>query len=197
VSPIISEIIWARQLSMKIRSNIIAAKSMFKGLNALQNLEKTAGVLQDTITKWERERFSDWHSEIMNILQDRDQRPKYEMTGQLMEFVYDQQKSGGLLKVNYSEKLVTLVKDARAVGEHGYKDQLHPDIVRIVEQAKKFYKEGVALKQVANFYNSMGTQVIQCQKPMIIQQAQRFEAAVNQPMASNQRGQDGQMTVTW
>ena len=42
-----------------------------------------------------------------------------------MEFVYDQQKSGGLLKVNYSEKLVTLVKDSRAVGEHGYKDKLH------------------------------------------------------------------------
>jgi len=63
--------------------------------------------------------------------------------------------AGGLLKVNYSEKLVTLVKDARALGEHGFP----PDksITAIVDRAKKFYKEGVALKQIANFYNSMGS----------------------------------------
>ena len=35
-----------------------------------------------------------------------------------MEFDY---KAGGLLKVNYSEKLVTLVKDARMLGEYGFK----------------------------------------------------------------------------
>ena len=39
------------------------------------------------------------------------------MSGELMEFDFE---AGGLLKVNYSEKLVTLVKDARALGEHGY-----------------------------------------------------------------------------
>jgi len=39
------------------------------------------------------------------------------MTGELMEFDYE---AGGLLKVNYSEKLVTLVKDSRAIAEHGF-----------------------------------------------------------------------------
>ena len=74
------------------------------------------------------------------------------MTGQLMEFDFE---AGGLLKVNYSEKLVTLVKDARAIGEHGF--PLDKKITAIVDQAKKFYKEGVTLKQIANFYNSRGT----------------------------------------
>jgi len=74
-----------------------------------------------------------------------------------MEFDYE---AGGLLKVNYSEKLVTLVKDARAIGEHGF--PLDKNILAIVNQAKKFYKEGVVLKQIANFYNSMGTQMIDC-----------------------------------
>ena len=36
------------------------------------------------------------------------------MSGQLMNFDYE---AGGYLKVNYSEKLVTLVKDARVLGE--------------------------------------------------------------------------------
>lgn len=58
-----------------------------------------------------------------------------------MEFDYE---AGGLLKVNYSDKLVTLVKDARMLGEMGFK--INKDIINITENAKKFYKEGVSLK---------------------------------------------------
>ena len=83
-----------------------------------------------------------------------------------MEFDYE---AGGLLKVNYSEKLVTLVKDARVLGEHGFK--IPKPVHSITENAKKFYKEGVTLKQAANFFNSMGTQMIDCQKPLMIEKA--------------------------
>lgn len=62
--------------------------------------------------------------------------------------------------MNYSEKLVTLVKDARVLQEHGFK--IPKAVLDVTENAKKFYKEGVTLKQVANFYNSMGTQMIDC-----------------------------------
>lgn len=64
----------------------------------------------------------------------------------------------------------------------------------MTENAKKFYKEGVTLKQVANFYNSMGTQMIDCQKPMMIQKAQAFEFLIKNPKGT--RGNDGK-TVTW
>jgi dynein heavy chain 2 len=69
-----------------------------------------------------------------------------------MEFDFE---AGGLLRVNYSDKLVTLVKDARILAEMGFK--IDKEIINVTEKAKKFYKEGVTLKQVANFYNSMGT----------------------------------------
>ena len=58
-----------------------------------------------------------------------------------MSFDYD---AGGLLKVNYSEKLVTLVKDARVLGEHGFK--FPKKVHECTEMAKKFYKEGVTCK---------------------------------------------------
>ena len=58
-----------------------------------------------------------------------------------MEFDY---QAGGLLKVNYSERLVSLVKEARVLGEHGFK--IPKAIHTITENAKKFYKEGVTLK---------------------------------------------------
>ncbi len=63
------------------------------------------------------------------------------MSGQLMEFDYE---AGGLLKVNYSEKLVTLTKDARVLGEHGF--NIPGQIFTMTQNAKKFYKEGVTLK---------------------------------------------------
>ena len=49
------------------------------------------------------------------------------MTGELMEFDH----TAGDLLVNYSEKLVTLVKDARAIGELGF--QYDKTIFKIVE----------------------------------------------------------------
>lgn len=65
------------------------------------------------------------------------------MTGQLMEFDFSH-KEGGLLKVNYSEKLVTLVKDARILGEYGFK--IPKPVFDVTENAKKFCKEGITLK---------------------------------------------------
>ena len=106
-----------------------------------------------------------------------------------MEFDYE---AGGLLKVNYSDKLVTLVKDSRLLAEMGFK--IHKDIHTVVENAKKYYKEGVTLKQVANFYNSMGTQMIECQKPMMLDKAQGFEYIIKNP--KGKRGDDGK-SVTW
>jgi len=52
----------------------------------------------------------------------------------------------------------------------------------------------VTLKQVANFYNSMGTQMIECQKPMMLEKAQRFQQIIQNP--KGQKSQDGK-TVTW
>jgi len=42
VSPAISAIIWARQLSKKIESNLAAAKSLFRDVPALQRLVSVA-----------------------------------------------------------------------------------------------------------------------------------------------------------
>jgi dynein heavy chain 2, cytosolic len=114
------------------------------------------------------------------------------MTGQLMEFDFSH-KDGGLLKVNYSEKLVTLVKDARVLGEHGFK--IPKPVHDVTENAKKFYKEGVTLKQVANFYNSMGTQMIDCQKPMMLEKLQGFEYIIQNPKGGKSGSEQG--NVTW
>jgi dynein heavy chain 2 len=142
-----------------------------------------------TINDYGKQLFNDWLQTFKNALSNKDERAKYEMTGQLMEFDYE---AGGLLKVNYSEKLVTLVKDARILGEHGF--NIPKEIHQITENAKKFYKEGVTLKQAANFFNSMGTQMIDCQKPMMIDKANEFEALIKNPKG---KGSSNEGMVKW
>ena len=93
--------------------------------------------MRQQIQSFEQNLFQTWVKKITEALRDRDQQQKYRMTGQLMEFDFTH-KEGGLLKVNYSEKLVTLVKDARVLGEHGFK--IPSEVHKVTENAKKFYK---------------------------------------------------------
>lgn len=81
VSPVISAIIWARQLSQKIDSNIMAAKSLFMDLPALQRLVTVANDLRASIGSYERGRFEDWQRSILSVLQDPNSQKKYQMTG--------------------------------------------------------------------------------------------------------------------
>lgn len=49
------------------------------------------------------------------------------------------------------------------------------DIMAEVDTAQRFYRYGMVLKQRANFYNHIGTEMIQCQKPMMLKDALKFE----------------------
>jgi dynein heavy chain 2, cytosolic len=164
---------------------------MFGDLSGMQKLGSESQDLCKQIRSFEEDLFSRWVDRIKKALQDPNQKSKYQMTGQLMEFDFNH-KEGGLLKVNYSEKLVTLVKDARVLGEHGFK--IPKPVHDVTENAKKFYKEGVTLKQVANFYNSMGTQMIDCQKPMMLEKLQGFEFIIQNPKGKNNGDSS---SVTW
>lgn len=142
---------------LKIQNNLKVSKGLLADLSGMMSLENASNEIMRAIKDFESNLFTTWVEGIKRSMQDPNQRQKFEMSGQLMEFDYE---AGGLLKVNYSPKLVTLVKDARVLGEHGFK--IPKAVHTITENAKKFYKEGLTLKQAANFFNSMGTQMIDC-----------------------------------
>lgn len=54
--------------------------------------------------------------------------------------------NNGLLKVNYSERLVLLIRETRQLLELGYRKQISSEINKVVENGKKFYKEALTLK---------------------------------------------------
>jgi hypothetical protein len=120
----------------------------------------------------------------------------------------------GNMVVNYSERLVTLLKDCRQLIEMGM--SVSDKIRAAAADAEKFYRYGVMLKkvkrsavvtcvhcvpmslidgflllacprshpvctQVANFYNTMGSQIIPSQKSMLLEPLLEFEQAVQKP----------------
>lgn len=75
-----------------------------------------------------------------------------QMNGKMIELDLE----NSLLTVNYSEKLILLIRDIRQLSELGLKKQIPSDVLSIAENGKKYYKEALALKKIAHFYNNMG-----------------------------------------
>ena len=64
--------------------------------------------------------------------------------------------------------------------------------------AHRFYRHGVVLKQVANFYNTIDTQIVRSQKPLLLDFALQFEQLATNPRAkaSGDKGSGGKL-ITW
>ena len=52
---------------------------------------------------------------------------------------------------------------------------IHKSILNASAEGEKYYRYGVMLKKVGNFYNSMETQIINEQKPMLLDSLLVFE----------------------
>ena len=88
--------------------------------------------------------------------------------------VLDQKK--GLLTVNYSDKLLRLLKEVRQLASLGL--SIPSKIVSCANQGEKFYRYGVTLKQIAHFYNTIDTQMLPCQQALMLEEAMTFEKLI-------------------
>ena len=68
------------------------------------------------------------------------------MNGKLMELDH----KDGKLKVNYGERLVTLLREVRTLTALGY--PIPAKIQHVANIGNKFYRHGVILKQVSKLY---------------------------------------------
>ena len=57
----------------------------------------------------------------------------------------------GTLKVFYSERLVSLLREVRQLSAFGF--TIPPKIQKVATTAQKYYRHGVVLKQVVSFPN--------------------------------------------
>ena len=115
-----------------------------------------------------------------------------QLTGRLLEV----SKEDHSLVVNYSDRLVSFLREVRQLSAMGFK---MPQAVQWnADVAHRFYRHGVVLKQVAHFYNNIETQIVRSQKPLLLDFALAFEQLATNPRAqsSADKGKGGKV-ITW
>ena len=187
LSPAVNAVVWAQALRSKVGGILTNSTSLLGDLPAFRDFKAMSRELVDKLSLFEKEQCQEWVTATQERL--RDGQLSLEMTGQVMDFDLD-----GNMVVNYSEDLVILLREVRQLSELGV---TVPDrIRRAAGDAEKYYRYGVMLKKVANFYNTMEGQILPTQKSMLYDALAAFENVVKNPTGRTSRGQRGG-AVTW
>ncbi|KAK3283536.1 hypothetical protein CYMTET_8768 [Cymbomonas tetramitiformis] len=180
---VVDNITWAIQCEQKLTqtdATFTAVGGMSTGSGG-EHFDSQCKDLQRDIKEFKKAMFSAWQDSLNDRLMDI----KLEKTGKLM----DLDSKEGHVKLHYNSELVTLLREVRQLAALGF--PIRRDVAAETDTARKFYRHGMVLKQVANFYNDIGTQMIDCQKAMMLDDAREFERVLTNP-------KDGMgKTVTW
>nr|KAG5701774.1 hypothetical protein BaRGS_000764 [Batillaria attramentaria] len=187
---VVNNIVYVRQLEAKIDETLVIAEALLGDLSGFEKFRKDTTELKDELQNWRREQFDEWSREIQALIDDHKQPLSLETNGRLMELNH----KDGKMRVNYSERLVTLLREVRQLSALGF--TIPSKIQNVAGTAQKFYRHGVILKQVAHFYNTIDQQMIPSQQAMMLDSAMAFERLVKNPKSgSKSKGDDVQ--VTW
>ncbi|KAK3801155.1 hypothetical protein RRG08_006872 [Elysia crispata] len=187
---IVNNIIYVRQLEAKIDETRMIADALLGDLEGYQKFHKDMLELKEELQNWRRDQFDEWTRDIQGLIEDHRKPLSLETSGKLMELNH----RDGKLRVNYSERLVTLLREVRQLSSIGF--AVPAKIQHVADVAQKFYRHGVILKQVAHFYNTIDQQMIPSQQAMMLNSALAFEKLVKSPKAGYKaKGDDIQ--VTW
>uniref|UniRef100_A0A8C0CTH2 Dynein cytoplasmic 2 heavy chain 1 n=1 Tax=Balaenoptera musculus TaxID=9771 RepID=A0A8C0CTH2_BALMU len=187
LSEVVNNIVWVRQLELKVDDTIKIAEALLSDLSGFRSFHRSAEDLLDQFKLYEQEQFDDWSRDIQSGLSDSKSGLCIEANSQIMEL----DPNDGSLKVHYSDRLVILLREVRQLSAFGF--VIPAKIQQVANIAQKFCKQAIILKQVAHFYNSIDQQMIQSQRPMMLQSALAFEQIIKNSKA----GRGGKSQVTW
>jgi dynein heavy chain 2 len=146
---VVNCIVWTRQLATKLHQTKVTALNLVGDLPGVAQFARDCDDLRGRMGEYEKERFEKWLGEVEQAM-DGGGEVAMQLEGRLMDIDYN---AGGEMRVNYSERLVTLLREVRQLSAIG-KD-IPATILEKTATAEKFYHTGVILKQVANFYNNL------------------------------------------
>ncbi|GLI62890.1 cytoplasmic dynein 1b heavy chain [Volvox africanus] len=187
---IVERIMWCLQVSHKLGKVNEVLRQMLRGTAsgdegsggmALRNTLGVVSELSKEVEAFRKEQYAAWEDWMSEELGDM----ATWKNGRLMTF--DSQNSH--VKTHFNDQLVLLLREVRQLQSLGF--GVRKDILNEVEVANKFYRYGMVLKQRANFYNNIATEMVPCQKPMMLKDALEFEKVLMNP-------KDGQgKEITW
>uniref|UniRef100_A0A8B9QWJ8 Cytoplasmic dynein 2 heavy chain 1 n=1 Tax=Anas platyrhynchos TaxID=8839 RepID=A0A8B9QWJ8_ANAPL len=187
LSEVVNNIVWVRQLELKVDNAIKLAEALLSDLSGFQSFHQSADSFLEQLKVYEQEQFDDWSRDIQSELSN----PKSGLCIQANSPVMELDHVFGTLNILYSDRLVTLLREVRQLSALGF--AIPAKIQQAANTAQKFYKQAVILKQVAHFYNSVHQQMIESQKPMMLQSALAFEQLIKH----SKSGPGGEAQMTW
>ena len=149
-----------------------------------------------------RSQFESWLLDIEGRLEDGNDGT-LKLQGSLMGW------RDGVLVVNFSDELVTFLRDVRQLSELGFefpkprgsksrdRSNEKKSILEIAYDAEKYYRYGILLKKTANFYNSISDQIIDVQEQLLLDSLSAFVEIVScrSSKGAGSKGSDGD--VSW
>ncbi|OXB72002.1 UNVERIFIED_CONTAM: hypothetical protein H355_002516 [Colinus virginianus] len=172
LSEVVNNIVWVRQLEMKVDDAIKLAEALLSDLSGFQTFHQSAHSFLEQLKVYEQEQFDDWSRNIQSEVSN----PKSGLCIQANSPIMELDHVFGTLNILYSDRLVTLLREVRQLSALGF--VIPAKIQHAANTAQKFSKQAVILKQVAHFYNSIDQQMIESQKPMMLQSALAFEQII-------------------
>ncbi|XP_024132434.1 cytoplasmic dynein 2 heavy chain 1 [Oryzias melastigma] len=187
---VVNKIVWVRQLSHKVEDSVRIAKALLPDLSGFKAFVLFCDDLLEVLKAFEQEQFEDWSRDILSGLAD----PKSGISLQASGRVMDLDHADGRLKIHYSDRLVSLLREVRQLSALGF--PIPAKIQQAANTADKFYREAIVLKQVAHFYNTIDQQMIPSQRPMILSLALAFERVIKNPRSLSKES-GGKLQITW
>ncbi|CAD7952833.1 unnamed protein product, partial [Amoebophrya sp. A25] len=164
-------VIWLEQLRTKTEAMLRPMLSGFlKDLPSTTRVANSCKKLRQELRDAKQRCFKDWEEDIEAALSHASGGMSLELQGKVMEF--DTRKEGAL-RITYPEKLVHLIKEVRMFEQMQF--GIPKGIKKQVELGLKFYRFAVQLKQICNFHNHLASEILPCQKLMVLNAAVRFE----------------------
>uniref|UniRef100_A0AAX7TRD3 Dynein heavy chain tail domain-containing protein n=1 Tax=Astatotilapia calliptera TaxID=8154 RepID=A0AAX7TRD3_ASTCA len=165
---VVNKIVWVRQLLHKVEDSVRLAEALLSDLSGFKGFLHFCDDLLEILRAYEQEQFEDWSRDILSELTD----PKSGISNRVMELDHDD----GRLKIQYSDRLVSLLREVRQLSALGF--SIPAKIQLAANTADKFYRQAIVLKQVAHFYNTIDQQMIPSQRPMMLNLALAFEHVI-------------------
>jgi hypothetical protein len=139
---VVAEVIMTKQLEAKATEVLQTSQKLLEDLNGYESLKQMVTELLKDLKQQHTELFESWTREISSLIKEDILNLKE--SDPVVQF----SKNNKLMKVNYSDRLVTLISEVRQFKALGYHIPSHID--QTSEHAKKFMKLARTLEQVPN-----------------------------------------------
>ncbi|KAF3692878.1 Cytoplasmic dynein 2 heavy chain 1 [Channa argus] len=187
---VVNKIVWVRQLIHKVEDSVRIAEALLSELSGFKGFLHFSDDLLEVLRAYEQEQFEDWSRDILSALSDS----KSQISLQANNRVMDLDHVDGRLKIQYSERLISLLREVRQLSALGF--PIPAKIQQASNTADKFYRQAIVLKQVAHFYNTIDQQMIPSQRPMMLSHALAFEQVIKNPHSQSKES-GGKVQITW